>query len=174
MPATSSFEYALDYLETQDAYALGPFFAAHIYTGTAHNNAIDAYVQTVEAVEELTKDFKEAGWQTEDEQFIGDAYARRTVKTGGITLTVRCTYLSRHVWLATQQTITYDNRQLQVITPEALFLILWNQITWQDRSLQKTEQDRTILSDLRALINIQKMLTIMEYLPDTYWRDGKA
>ena len=167
MVVTSEMEEILLYLHSKDGYALFAGFAAFLHGGVEPSMDIDIFVSSPHDVKEITEDFIRKGWTLSNSQDFFN-----TVEKNNTTFDIIYSELAKKAFLPCALVIPYKDLYLSVITAEALFLTKMAQVSFLQRSPEKTARDRKIIHILRQKIDCKKVKELLLNMDDSFWIKG--
>jgi len=95
-----------------------------------------------------------------------------TLEKNKTTLDICFSEKCKELFLPEKVIIKFEDKTLYAINPEALFFTKLNQLTYQDRTENKTKRDREVISILRKKINVNKLKKLIEKTSEDFWITG--
>lgn len=167
MSITPEMEEILQYLDGKDNYALFAGFAAFLHTGVEPSPDIDIFVSSLNDLRKITEDFIEKGWMLQ----CADRFMS-TVRKRDTTFDIIFSEPAEKALLPCKVAISFEDKELFSITPEALLLTKMDQITSLERSDEKTKRDRKVIHILRQKIDVKTLKKLLQNLEDSFWTEG--
>lgn len=173
MTFTPEMQEIIDYLQDKDNYACFGGLAAFLYTGIECSADIDVFVDSIENVKAIAKDFIDKGWKEIARKTDRDYYIIITVEKNNTTFDIYYSKLSSECFLPDKVELEQDGKKAWAINAEALLLTKINQLTSLKRTEEKTLRDRKVIHLLREKIEPQKVKDLLQKIPYVFWRERK-
>jgi hypothetical protein len=172
MVLTDEMREILRYLHNKKDYAIFAGFAAFLHTKVESSADIDIFVKSIKGVNNISKDFINAGWKQKSKKTDNSLFMCSTLEKNNTTFDIIFSKSAKETILPNKVKLPFNSYGLYVINKEALFIskLLW--LASENRPEEKIRRDKNVVNILRKNLNIKELRKILVKMKDTFWKKG--
>jgi len=171
MPVTTEMKEILSYFSGRDDYAIFGGFASMLHVGLETSEDIDVFIYSRETANKVYEDLLQRGWN--EKAKVEDKWVWYVgMEKNGTSFDMHHSELSNKVFLNNTVEMRFDKYPLSIVGTEELFIAKIHALIDDDRSPEKVQRDKKVISLLKDKIDGEKMRLIFDKLPEEFWTKG--